>query len=158
MSPGYLAVIRELLSTGCLYVQSAHVDYLQALGFPAAKASSGCLTNPSSEHCHTVKAALCRIPSLHLFPPLPQKKDIFQICLFNLILCNLQSKTSEANERKREFGSSVTDTRRSSRSLNGRQTERECDERSRVGLHISWIFLHQQLNTLTNDSRLIINN
>lgn len=56
MSLGYHAVIRELLSTGCLYVQSAHVDYLQALGFPAAKASSGCLTNPSSEHCHTVKS------------------------------------------------------------------------------------------------------
>lgn len=59
MSLGYHAVIRELLSTGCLYVQSAHVDYLQALGFPAAKASSGCLANPSSEHCHTVKSALC---------------------------------------------------------------------------------------------------
>lgn len=61
MSPGYHAVIRELLSTGCLYVQSAHVDYLQALGFPAVKASSGCLTNPSSEHCHTVKSVLLRI-------------------------------------------------------------------------------------------------
>lgn len=59
MSLGYHPVIRELLSTGRLYVQSAHVDYLQALGFPAAKASSGCLTNPSSEHCHTVKSALC---------------------------------------------------------------------------------------------------
>lgn len=61
MSLGYHAVIRELLSTGCLYVQSAHVDYLQALGFPAVKASSGCLTNPSSEHCHTVKSGLFRI-------------------------------------------------------------------------------------------------
>lgn len=58
MSLGYQAVISERLSTGCLYVQSAHVDYLQALGFPAAKASSGCLTNPSSEHCHTVNSAL----------------------------------------------------------------------------------------------------
>ena len=56
MSLGYLAVIRELLSTGCLYVQSAHVDYLQALGFPAAKAGSGCLTNPSSVPSHTVKS------------------------------------------------------------------------------------------------------
>lgn len=58
LSLGYHAVIREPLRTGCLYVQPAHVDYLQALGFPAAKASSGCLTNPSSERCHTVKTAL----------------------------------------------------------------------------------------------------
>lgn len=59
LSLSYHAVIREPLRTGCLYVQAAHVDYLQALGFPAAKASSGCLTNPSSEHRHTVKTALC---------------------------------------------------------------------------------------------------
>lgn len=74
MSLGYHAVIRELLSTGCLYVQSAHVDYLQALGFPAAKASSGCLTNPSSEHCHTVKSALCWIPHCASFAPWQQQK------------------------------------------------------------------------------------
>lgn len=80
MSLGYHAVIREPLSTGCLYVQSAHVDYLQALGFPAAKASSGCLTNPSSEHCHTVKSALCWIPCCTFFP-LQWKPDIFQIGL-----------------------------------------------------------------------------
>lgn len=77
MSLGHHAVIRELLSTRCLYVPSAHVDYLQALGFPAAKASSGCLTNPSSEHCHTVKPSLCRIPCYTSFP-LPQETTYFR--------------------------------------------------------------------------------
>lgn len=61
------AVMREPLRTGCLYVQAAHVDYLQALGFPAAKARSGCLTNPRSEHRHRVESAFCLNPTLHLF-------------------------------------------------------------------------------------------
>lgn len=56
-SLGHHAVIGEPLRTACLYVQAAHVDYLQALGPPAAKASSGCQTNPSSERRHTAESA-----------------------------------------------------------------------------------------------------
>ena len=127
-------------------------------GFLLLKPALGVLQIPAQSIATQSRLLSAESPRCTFSPHCHKKKDIFQICLFNLILCNLQSKTSEANERKREFGSSVTDTRRSSRSLNGRQTERECDKRSRVGLQISWIFLHQQLNTLTNDCRLIINN
>lgn len=75
MSPGYHAAIRELLSTGCLYVQSAHVDYLQALGFPAAKASSECLPNPSSEHCYSQVCSLLNLSPHHVLP-LREKRHI----------------------------------------------------------------------------------
>lgn len=79
MSPGYHTVIRELLSTGCLYVQSAHVDYLQALGFPAAKASSECLPNPSSEQRHS---QVCSRLNLLLHHDL--LRDIYSTCVFML--------------------------------------------------------------------------
>lgn len=103
MSLGYHAVIRELLSTGCLYVQSAHVDYLQALGFPAAKASSGCLTNPSSEHCHTVKSALLN-PLLHLFPLQTKPRhnsDRFLCFLFIQLSCNIQMVHKQPQNKDR---------------------------------------------------------
>lgn len=47
MSQGYLAMIREWLSTGCLYMQSAHVDYLQALGFLLLKPALGAIQIPA---------------------------------------------------------------------------------------------------------------
>ena len=47
MSQGYLAVIREWLSTRCLYMQSAHVDYLQALGFLLLKPALGAIQIPA---------------------------------------------------------------------------------------------------------------
>lgn len=127
MSLGYQAVIRELLSTGCLYVQPAHVDYLQALGFPAAKASSGCLTNPCSEQCHTVKSAHCWILRSTFFPTTTKKKklNILQICcclLCATLLTRCHNKKKEpkwaknpreGSDRITPFASSVTDTHHS---------------------------------------------
>lgn len=66
MSQGYLAAIREWLSTGCLYMQSAHVDYLQALGFLLFKPALGAIQIPAQRI--TTESSLRFDSALHLLP------------------------------------------------------------------------------------------
>ena len=52
----------------------------------AAKASSGCLTNPCSEHCHTVKPALCWNPHC-TFSHYDKKQTYFRYVPLCSLLC-----------------------------------------------------------------------
>lgn len=64
MSQCYLTAIREWLSIGCLYMQSAH--YLQALGFLLFKPALGAIQIPAQRI--TTESSLRFDSALHLLP------------------------------------------------------------------------------------------
>lgn len=68
MSQGYLAAIREWLSTRCLYMQSAHVDYLQTVSFPLLKPALGALQIPA-QRITPLRSSFFLFSFIHHCPP-----------------------------------------------------------------------------------------
>lgn len=118
------------ISAGCLYVQPPHVDYLQALGFPAAKAAPGVLQIPAQSD------ATQRSRSARLQPPIPRKKYSEKkrkkgkrLALFGCLLAHWLARVNAA----------LRDSAEAARGVDPPRTGRKTDDKRNVAQSIQLI-------------------